>query len=197
MDKDVATLWQDAIATLARLSPDARLIRLVAGPGGDPPPILGELASSAIVERFSGREAVCESFRFEVASRKRPFLVTVSMFGGGGWFALEVDPQGIELLELGIEFGGSLAVNVFVARGSVTAMGGIHMSAVRDGPLAFDNAISVDAARTKGIVSPVAGEADIRSCRISKPATCWPSNLSTSPARRRPASCSARVSPSC
>lgn len=30
-----------------------------------------------------------------------------------------------------------------------------------DGPLAFDNAISVDAARTKGIRSPVAGAADI------------------------------------
>lgn len=91
--------------------------------------------SAAICIPFLGGPV---SFRFEVASRKRPFLVTVSMFGGGGWFALEVDPQGIELLELGIEFGGSLAVNVFVARGSVTAMGGIHMSAVRDGPLAFE-----------------------------------------------------------
>src|SRR5690606_7730697 len=30
-----------------------------------------------------------------------------------------------------------------------------------DGPLAFDNAISPEAARTKGIVSPVAGQADI------------------------------------
>jgi phosphate acetyltransferase len=30
-----------------------------------------------------------------------------------------------------------------------------------DGPLAFDNAVSADAARTKGIVSPVAGAADI------------------------------------
>lgn len=30
-----------------------------------------------------------------------------------------------------------------------------------DGPLAFDNAISVEAARTKGIVSEVAGNADI------------------------------------
>ncbi|MFT7723460.1 MAG: bifunctional enoyl-CoA hydratase/phosphate acetyltransferase [Roseateles sp.] len=30
-----------------------------------------------------------------------------------------------------------------------------------DGPLAFDNAISLAAARTKGIVSPVAGQADI------------------------------------
>ena len=33
--------------------------------------------------------------------------------------------------------------------------------AVLDGPLAFDNAVSAAAARTKGIVSPVAGSADI------------------------------------
>ena len=32
---------------------------------------------------------------------------------------------------------------------------------VIDGPLAFDNAVSKDAAREKGIVSPVAGDADI------------------------------------
>jgi len=32
---------------------------------------------------------------------------------------------------------------------------------VIDGPLAFDNAISVDAAKAKGIVSPVAGHADV------------------------------------
>jgi phosphate acetyltransferase len=30
-----------------------------------------------------------------------------------------------------------------------------------DGPLAFDNAIDEEAAKTKGIVSPVAGKADI------------------------------------
>jgi len=39
-------------------------------------------------------------------------------------------------------------------RGQIT--GGIL-----DGPLAFDNAVSAEAAKTKGIVSPVAGEADI------------------------------------
>ncbi len=39
-------------------------------------------------------------------------------------------------------------------RGQIT--GGIL-----DGPLAFDNAVSAEAARTKGIVSPVAGQADI------------------------------------
>lgn len=39
-------------------------------------------------------------------------------------------------------------------RGQIT--GGIL-----DGPLAFDNAISADAAEIKGIISPVAGQADI------------------------------------
>ena len=39
-------------------------------------------------------------------------------------------------------------------RGQIT--GGIV-----DGPLAFDNAVSPEAARQKGIVSPVAGQADI------------------------------------
>jgi phosphate acetyltransferase/phosphate butyryltransferase len=33
--------------------------------------------------------------------------------------------------------------------------------AILDGPLAFDNAVSEEAAKTKGIVSPVAGHADI------------------------------------
>lgn len=46
------------------------------------------------------------------------------------------------------------ALTVMAARGQITG-------AEVDGPLAFDNAISPDAARTKGIVSPVAGNADI------------------------------------
>lgn len=46
------------------------------------------------------------------------------------------------------------ALTVMAARGQITG-------ARVDGPLAFDNAISPDAARTKDIVSPVAGQADI------------------------------------
>lgn len=46
------------------------------------------------------------------------------------------------------------ALTVMAARGQITG-------AQVDGPLAFDNAISLDAARTKGIVSAVAGTADI------------------------------------
>lgn len=46
------------------------------------------------------------------------------------------------------------ALTVMAARGQIT--GGLV-----DGPLAFDNAISPEAARTKGIASTVAGQADI------------------------------------
>ncbi len=46
------------------------------------------------------------------------------------------------------------ALTVMAARGQIRG-------ALVDGPLAFDNAISPDAARTKGIVSSVAGQADI------------------------------------
>lgn len=46
------------------------------------------------------------------------------------------------------------ALTVMAARGQIKG-------AKVDGPLAFDNAISFDAARIKAIVSPVAGQGDI------------------------------------
>lgn len=46
------------------------------------------------------------------------------------------------------------ALSKMAERGQITG-------ALVDGPLAFDNAVSLAAARTKGIASPVAGDADI------------------------------------
>jgi phosphate acetyltransferase len=46
------------------------------------------------------------------------------------------------------------ALTVMATRGQITG-------AIVDGPLAFDNAVSADAARTKGIFSPVSGQPDI------------------------------------
>ena len=46
------------------------------------------------------------------------------------------------------------ALTVMAARGQIT-------DGLVDGPLAFDNAVNLDAAKTKGIISPVAGQADI------------------------------------
>ena len=69
-------------------------------------------------------------------------------------------------------------------RGQIT--GGIL-----DGPLAFDNAVSEEAARPRASSrrSPVGPT--FWSCPISKPATCWRSSSNIWPKRRLPASCSA------
>ena len=65
--------------------------------------------------------------------------------------------------------------------------------ALLDGPLAFDNAISKEAAADQG--HPLGGRGRSRhpaSCPISRPATCWPSSSRSWPTPMPPASCSAR-----
>lgn len=64
--------------------------------------------------------------RFNFCERESPFLLTVSMFGGGGFFAITLDPDGVEILEAAFEFGASLSVNLGVASGGVTVMAGIY-----------------------------------------------------------------------
>jgi len=64
--------------------------------------------------------------RFNFCERESPFLLTVSMFGGGGFFALTLDPDGVEMLEAAFEFGASLSVNFGVASGGITVMAGIY-----------------------------------------------------------------------
>lgn len=66
------------------------------------------------------------SVRFNFCERESPFLLTVSMFGGGGFFAITLDPDGVQILEASLEFGASLSVNLGVASGGVTVMAGIY-----------------------------------------------------------------------
>ncbi|WRZ87953.1 hypothetical protein OHB54_02050 [Streptomyces sp. NBC_01007] len=66
------------------------------------------------------------AFRFSVSERQRPFNVTVSLFGGGGYFSMLVDSDGIREAEGAIEFGGSAALNLGVASGGVSIMAGIR-----------------------------------------------------------------------
>lgn len=66
------------------------------------------------------------SFRFSVSERQRPFNVTVSLFGGGGYFSMLVNSHGVVEAEGAIEFGGSAALNLGVASGGVSIMAGIR-----------------------------------------------------------------------
>ncbi len=64
--------------------------------------------------------------RFAFCSREDPFLITVSMFGGGGFFAMELTPKGLALVEASFEFGGNFSMNIGVASGGVYVMAGVY-----------------------------------------------------------------------
>ncbi|HEX9645492.1 MAG TPA: hypothetical protein VGC11_15980 [Acidimicrobiia bacterium] len=73
---------------------------------------------------FLGK-AVTVGFNF--CTRERPFTLAVLFIGGGGWFLIRLSPDGLEVLELGLEAGATLAVDFGVASGSISAMIGIYM----------------------------------------------------------------------
>jgi hypothetical protein len=64
---------------------------------------------------------------FDFCSRERPFTLQVTFIGGGGWFGLRVSPKGIDVLELGLEAGATLSIDLGVASGSISAMIGIYL----------------------------------------------------------------------
>jgi hypothetical protein len=67
------------------------------------------------------------SFRFALAERHDPFLVSVSLFGGGGFFALTVHTGQPAEVEASIEFGGNLSLDIVVASGGVYVMAGVYL----------------------------------------------------------------------
>jgi hypothetical protein len=70
--------------------------------------------------------------RFNFCSKEHPFLLTVSLLGGGGWFSIVLDPKGVHSLEAALEFGASLSMDFGVASGSITVMAGIYFKMLGD-----------------------------------------------------------------
>ncbi|MGX5515367.1 hypothetical protein [Bacillus cereus] len=70
--------------------------------------------------------------RFAISERHKPFLVSVGLFGGGGFFSLALNAHGIEEIEASIEFGGNISLNIVVASGGVSVMAGIYFSMTGD-----------------------------------------------------------------
>ncbi|WP_323791163.1 hypothetical protein [Nocardioides sp.] len=64
---------------------------------------------------------------FNFCSREKPFTLTVMCLGGGGWLALRVAPDGLEVLELGLEATACLAVDLGVASGSISCSVGVYL----------------------------------------------------------------------
>jgi hypothetical protein len=66
------------------------------------------------------------------SSRDNPFMLTVSMFGGGGWASMVLGPDKVEALDIGLEFGASASLDIGVASGSVSITAGVYIAVDED-----------------------------------------------------------------
>ena len=66
------------------------------------------------------------NLRLAFCERHQPFTLTVSLLGGGGFFAIDIGMDGVRQIEAALEFGASVALNLGVASGSATVMGGVY-----------------------------------------------------------------------
>ena len=71
------------------------------------------------------------TFDFNVSERAQPFLLAVSIFGGGGFFHLQIDTAGIKMVEAAFEFGATASIDLGVASGGVHIMAGIYFKLER------------------------------------------------------------------
>jgi hypothetical protein len=66
------------------------------------------------------------SVRFNFSERQHPFSLTVSMLGGGGFFAIGISSRGVQEIEAALEFGAAVAIDLGVASGSVEIKAGVY-----------------------------------------------------------------------
>lgn len=83
-----------------------------------------KLAAGLELPLLTGKPLVDFSF----AERAHPFLLTVSLLGGGGFLHVQLDAEGMKMLEAALEFGANASINLGVASGGVHIMAGIYFS---------------------------------------------------------------------
>jgi hypothetical protein len=67
------------------------------------------------------------SLAFAFSTRERPFEIAVLILGGGGFVRVELDTEGVRCVEVMLEFGGVVALDVGVATGAVHILAGIYV----------------------------------------------------------------------
>jgi hypothetical protein len=72
------------------------------------------------------------NFHFAFCEREQPFILTVSLFGGGGFFGLDVGVDKVVKVEAALEFGASIALNLGVAQGQASIMAGFYFQKTGD-----------------------------------------------------------------
>ena len=98
---------------------------------GLPPAAVGVFAlkniafSAGLTVPFIDGKPVVE---FGFARRDAQFQLAVLIFGGGGFFHVELDTDGLRKLEAAFEFGAVAALDIGVASGEVHVMAGIYFA---------------------------------------------------------------------
>jgi hypothetical protein len=64
--------------------------------------------------------------RFNFSERQNPFSLTISLFGGGGFFAIGIGAEGVREIEAALEFGAAVAIDLGVASGGVEVKAGVY-----------------------------------------------------------------------
>jgi hypothetical protein len=80
---------------------------------------------------FDARPA---SVKFNFSERQQPFSLTVSLLGGGGFFAIGVSARGVQEIEAALEFGAALSIDLGVASGSVEIKAGVYFHWLEPAP---------------------------------------------------------------
>ena len=72
------------------------------------------------------------SVYFRFCERENPALLSVSLFAGGFFFGITLDPKGIQILEAALEFGANVSMDFGVASGGVSVMAGLYFKMEAD-----------------------------------------------------------------
>jgi hypothetical protein len=72
--------------------------------------------------------------KFGFGSASNPFLLTIGIFGGGGFVEMALGSDRIVGFGVALEFGGAAAISLAVAEGSVYVMGGIYYRLIEGKP---------------------------------------------------------------
>jgi hypothetical protein len=91
--------------------------------------------------------------RFNLSTQDNPFQLTIYVFGGGGFFSLAIGADGIEEIQVQLEFGAAVSINLGVASGGVSIMAGIYYSYVHQSTPPTDQVMLTGFVRADGNLS--------------------------------------------
>ena len=80
---------------------------------------------SSLTIPFTGSPARA---RFDFCTQDSPFNLSVMFLGGGGFFAIALGLDGLEQMEMSLEFGAQASLDLVVASGSIEVEAGIYFS---------------------------------------------------------------------